>query len=69
MLEVITNNLSVAHHCRLSDEERAALKDLSVFLQRVEKTKWAVMLAVLTAITLAAFGALWLGIKQIIKGQ
>jgi phosphomevalonate kinase len=68
MLEVMSSKLTL-HSCRLSEEERMALKELSVFLQRIEKTKWAFMLVMATTIAVAACSALWLGIKQMIKGQ
>ena len=61
MLEVMSSKLP--HHCSLSEEERTALKNLSVFLQRVESTKWSFFMVVVTIIASAIVFTVWEGIK------
>ena len=61
MLEVMSSKLP--HHCRLSEEERTALKNLSVFLQRVESTKWSFFMVVVTIIASSIVFTVWEGIK------
>ena len=55
------------HNCLLSEEERRALKDLSMFLKRIENTKWAFGVAVFIGLAMFAGGALWVGIKELVK--
>lgn len=57
------------HFCRLSQEERQALKELSKFLQRVDNTKWAFGVAVIIGMAMFCGGALWVGIKQLVRTQ
>lgn len=70
--EVISEIIDQAngdHFCHLSQEERHALKELSRFLKRVDNTKWAFGVAVLIGAAMFLGGALWVGIKQLVKSQ
>lgn len=57
------------HFCHLSKEERHALKELSQFLKRVDNTKWALGVALLIGTAVFLGGALWVGIKQLVRVQ